>query len=305
MNFSFKTVCYFILVFLLCLYAASAASIVQSAYSLIQDEGVSLTRASTLNFTGSAITCSTASTVTTCNITGGGGGGGGTSVVAYGSLPAASTAGLAYLFSDSLYQAVDNGSAYNFFYQGVPVTPPSSSGWTALNPIGGVVVSSSGGFRNITSTAVGDGQIHGEYRALPTAPYDIKIAFQSIGWAGLSLSGCGWYDTVSGKFIFIYPSFSGGQGVTIQTWNSVSSVGANYPGWGPRSGIFPTQPFWLRLVDDTTNRQIWLSPDGLSWFLIFETTRTDFLTPDSFFHATASFSAALPAIGETLVSYQP
>lgn len=47
-----------------------ASSIVQSAYNLIQDEASSLTRRSTLQFTGTGVTCSDANPVTTCAIPG-------------------------------------------------------------------------------------------------------------------------------------------------------------------------------------------------------------------------------------------
>jgi hypothetical protein len=43
-------------------------------YNVIEDEGVPLTKRTTLNFTGAGITCSDSGGVTTCTVSGGGGG---------------------------------------------------------------------------------------------------------------------------------------------------------------------------------------------------------------------------------------
>jgi len=45
-------------------------------YNVVQDEGVPLTKRTTINFTGSAVTCTDTGSITECSITGGGGGGG-------------------------------------------------------------------------------------------------------------------------------------------------------------------------------------------------------------------------------------
>mgnify|MGYP000160790730 FL=1 len=43
-------------------------------YNLVQDEGVSLTKRSTINFVGAGVTCVDSGGVTTCTVSGGGGG---------------------------------------------------------------------------------------------------------------------------------------------------------------------------------------------------------------------------------------
>ena len=53
--------------------ALQGGGITQGAYSLIQDEGVALTRQQILNFEGAGVTCVNASGKTTCTITSGGG----------------------------------------------------------------------------------------------------------------------------------------------------------------------------------------------------------------------------------------
>jgi hypothetical protein len=52
---------------------AVASGITTLAYNLIQEDGASLTRRSTLNFTGTAVTCSDVGGKTECAVTGGGG----------------------------------------------------------------------------------------------------------------------------------------------------------------------------------------------------------------------------------------
>jgi len=59
-------------ILMLILFAGvQAASVASAAYSLIQDEGVSLARRQTLNFTGAGVTCSDSGGKTVCTITGG------------------------------------------------------------------------------------------------------------------------------------------------------------------------------------------------------------------------------------------
>lgn len=66
-------------------YSCSALPATPSAYATIQDEATPLTQRTTINFTGSAVTCTDTGTVTECSITGGGGGGGGSVHTAAGS----------------------------------------------------------------------------------------------------------------------------------------------------------------------------------------------------------------------------
>jgi len=53
----------------------SSSSDYDGGYLVVQDEGSSLARRSTLNFTGAGITCSDTGGVTVCTVSGGGGGG--------------------------------------------------------------------------------------------------------------------------------------------------------------------------------------------------------------------------------------
>jgi len=49
-------------------FRVSASGIMQSAYQLVQDEGVSVTRRNTLNFTGGGITCADSGGKTACDV---------------------------------------------------------------------------------------------------------------------------------------------------------------------------------------------------------------------------------------------
>jgi hypothetical protein len=51
---------------------AFASGITQSAYNIIENAGSALTQRTTLNFTGSGVSCSDSAPVTVCNIPGGG-----------------------------------------------------------------------------------------------------------------------------------------------------------------------------------------------------------------------------------------
>lgn len=53
-------------------------------YNLVQDEGVSLTKRTTLDFTGAGVTCTDTGSKTSCSIPGGGGGGTSPYVLSFG-----------------------------------------------------------------------------------------------------------------------------------------------------------------------------------------------------------------------------
>lgn len=225
-----------------------------------------------------------------------GGGGGGASVVAYASLPAAGSAGLSYNFTDSIYTAIDNGASYDMLVGSKRVVLPPGSGWTDLN-IGSVALVTNKGFRSAVEAASSAGQIKGQYRALPSAPYDLKVALMMPAVNG-AIGGVGLYSSGDGKLTYLYPSNN--SALTYQTWNSVSSVSGNY--LNAVAGCYPTQPLWVRFVDDNTNRMLYISVDGVTWAKVHSVSRTDFHTPDSFFYAVASFSGTVDS-AVTLVSY--
>lgn len=58
----------FILIYPVLVPESFASSIIQSAYQVIQDEGSSLTRFNTLNFTGAGVTCTNGTGKTVCDI---------------------------------------------------------------------------------------------------------------------------------------------------------------------------------------------------------------------------------------------
>jgi hypothetical protein len=181
------------------------------------------------------------------------------------------------------------------------VLPPSiAAGWTNLN-LGGTGTVVTSGYKRVAETASNAQQIRGQFIALPAVPYDVKVAFSGQTFSGRSLSGIGWYSSTGGELTYIYTQ--NGNTLSIQKWNSVSSVNSDYSPW-PIQYTTTISPFWVRLVDDNTNRIIYLSENGLDWYQIFSIARTDFHTPDSFFIGVASFSTDFPASG-TLISYQP
>lgn len=53
-------------------------------YNLVQDEGVSLTKRTTIDFTGAGVTCTDTGAKTSCSIPGGGGGGTSPYVLSFG-----------------------------------------------------------------------------------------------------------------------------------------------------------------------------------------------------------------------------
>lgn len=62
----------------------SSSSDFDGGYNVVQDEGVSLTKRTTIDFTGAGVTCTDTGAKTSCSIPGGGGGGTSPYVLSFG-----------------------------------------------------------------------------------------------------------------------------------------------------------------------------------------------------------------------------
>jgi hypothetical protein len=221
----------------------------------------------------------------------GGGGGGSISSGTYAALPAPGNAGAMYLFTDSLYPfALDNGTSWDYFYNGSQVTPPPSTGWSWDQQSTSTVDYSKGygwgQFTPPTSSIV----LRTQYRTAPSTPYTLTariVAVDTSGFfAGPSGAGdtgaaaVGWRDS-GGKYItFRIDEESGNSyALYVDKWNSSTSFNAAYVSYGPASGVSPAviRPTWyLRFNDDGTNLNVSFSLDGQHWSLWLTKSRTDF-----------------------------
>lgn len=203
-------------------------------------------------------------------------------------LPAAGYPGRRYCCSDSLYEFVDTGSAWQAFYGTVPVTRPPSTGWTWDNQSTSTI-NSTYGFEYMT-TPLGGTELHIRYRTAPATPYYVEFGmlFDLTGlvlMAGDSSDAgpCVVFRDAGGKLVDFRLIEEAVAAFALYTtkWSSSTAAVAVYGAFGPGTGIAPfigRQPLWMRLEDDGTNLKFKISIDGFNWEQFDTRARGDYLT---------------------------
>jgi hypothetical protein len=222
---------------------------------------------------------------------GGAGGGGGESVVAYGSLPGTCTDGTAFSLTDSLYRIVcDPTNTFNYFYNGIKVTPPPSAGWT-WEQQGAATVDSTYGFEYLYLPKAGADVVRNRNRAAPATPYTLKAGIvydtNTCNVADRSnnnaMIGVGFRESATGKIITLE---AGGTGGTARwswsKWNSAVSFSASYFSvTDVASNVYEKNSavLWMALRDDGTDLTPYASADGVHWQSLYTAQpRGDFFT---------------------------
>lgn len=199
---------------------------------------------------------------------------------AYASLPSSGMKqGDTYTTNDgSGYSFVYDGSAWNAFFRGLPVTtPPANSNFSWVNQ--GSCTVTDPMYISCPGTASSTDTHHLLVKTAPSTPYTITIGMaydtypSNYMWCGLCLR-----DSSSGKIIdFGYLADSG----------SYKVLATKYPGpTSPSAGDYlrnidfayaPIGKFY-RIEDDGTNRFYYTSRDGQKWIQVLTTSNTDYLT---------------------------
>lgn len=142
-----------------------------------------------------------------------------------------------------------------------------NQGPATVTATGGALVLASGGHAASDNLRI-------RKKATPSTPYTVTIRMEGGGYLGVNYLQYGLClrDSASGKVV----TWAVGYGNTIRgtKWNSPTAYSAdysNYPFYG--------QP-WLRIQDDGTNRSVWTSFDGMTFYRLSSISRTDFITPD-------------------------
>lgn len=136
-----------------------------------------------------------------------------------------------------------------------------------------------------------------------TAPYTITAAFLAVS-PGIAtrLAGLLWRQSSDGKLISWGPAWSDALGAyqfECNDWNSATSFSATN---ASLDIILGAGLFWLRLVDNNTNRIVSWSLDGYNFIDVFTETRTTFLTADEVGFFVNTNTTAGPAAA-TLLSW--
>jgi hypothetical protein len=191
-----------------------------------------------------------------------------------------------YRCTDSPYEYVYDGAAWQPFVFGYNVTEPILGSYTQMNMGASTVDGSHGGILVQPPIVSGD-SLRSVLIAIPgSGAYYFDCAFTYISPViNFSTVGITFTDgtiAASSKLSYLSVGQNGGSG-TIQyqrslftTSTSFSSVAGFTAGslqmWGPM--------LWLRVFDDrTTNRLYYVSMNGYQWIQIGTESRTNFLTP--------------------------
>lgn len=168
------------------------------------------------------------------------------------------------------------------------VNDPTIPAWTWVNQGGASVTTTNNAIFLNAPASVGD-NLRARVIAVPTAPYTITISFiPMLTWADFLFCGLVLQDSVSGKLVTFNLSSaaatdSAGQTLGVAKWTNVTTVAGTYTTTPTliKAPVWQAGPaMWMQVHDDATNR-IWsISNDGVNWFQVLSTLRTDFITPD-------------------------
>lgn len=114
----------------------------------------------------------------------------------------------------------------------------------------------------------------GRYRAAPAPPYTVTALIAATRNSSQSSgTGIGWHDG-SSKFhvlSFVTSSTNGSPVLTVQKWNSVSTLSGSDK-ISSSNGF--SQPIWLRVSDNGTTISFSFSQDGLNFTNLFSTLKS-------------------------------
>jgi hypothetical protein len=214
---------------------------------------------------------------------------------AFSSRPTSGKAGDSYKSSDAPYESIYQGSGWQDFAYGMPVTPPPSSGWTSENMSTGTVNYTNGYGYMVGGTS---GLLEAQYVAAPgSTPYSFTAKFR-VEESGVlsrlfggntpalaSFAGwfIGWRDG-SGKYSVLAGAGSSGNNYGFLGVGHFSSYSTNvsYPtfisGTDLTVNLFGhPQGFWIRIRNDGTNLLFQVSLDRNNWYTFRSETITSYL----------------------------
>ena len=157
------------------------------------------------------------------------------------------------------------------------LTPPPTGSMTWLNQGAATITTTSRGFGALRVPAAAGDIVHGLYQAAPAPPYTMTMGFFISGVVSTSRqAGLMLYDSASGKLRLFYVRAS--NLIELSSWNNPTSPVSVIA--GPVT-LFIGGVYWLRFVDDGTNRFYSYSSDGEDWVQFYTEVSGTYLTPDS------------------------
>lgn len=203
------------------------------------------------------------------------------------SLPAVEKAGRLYFPTDSPVILRDTGAIWQPYGPIWNLSPPNLSGYTQFNALTGDTVTQ----QNSQSPVVFYQKTHGTnwnwsgyYKATPATPFDIRIAMSAV-CQGTNFTVAGLFLSDGTKYLTYYISSNGtihgSQLNTTTSWNVDFGTAYNWL----------TSPLtWIRVTDDGTTRNWYLSDNAESWMQVATESHTNWLTPTRYGFGSSNWS---------------
>lgn len=233
----------------------------------------------------------------------GGGGGIDTTTAAHASRPAAGNAGDLFLPNDGFYIERDTGAAWAPWGPIWPITPPDDGSFTWVNQASGTSTTTRGGIILTRPAASGD-NVTGKFKSAAATPWTVTaLVVVSAVQAAFQSAGLAYRQSSDGKIVTCGLITTGGLFSLVSSkWNSATSFSADYGGVTAYAGSIG-HLVWLRIGDDGTNRNFYVSTDGHTFYLVHTVGRTDFLTADQVgFFVSVNNASNAPTL--TLLSWK-
>lgn len=210
----------------------------------------------------------------------------------YASRPAAGTAGRSYLCTDFPFLSLDNGSSWVNMGPLFPMGSVDISGFSWVNQ-GGASETASGPGLVLSAPLNAGASFRLRVKSVPATPYTITLTFiPSLAAVNYQRFGLFWRQSSDGKLALFYYVYNSGWQIHYDRFSdtnggggsAVKSINANY---------LPVM--FLRITEDSTNRTMFYSIDGINWVQFYQETRTTYITADQFGYMISEESNTYPA----------
>lgn len=200
----------------------------------------------------------------------------------FSSRPTTTPTGSLFLPTDSYYLQRYTGSGWTSFGPLFPMTPFVLSDYTWVNQFHSTVSSANGS--TILTHEGADG--NGEYASMlvksaPATPYAIDCLFlPTVKYGEYYTAGFVWRESSTGNYTtlnFGWNNSSDTVDIAYNRFNSSYVYGGSYFAQPERRFLMSGFKFF-RAVDNGTDRQFYISCDGVHWLQLFSHSRTTYLT---------------------------
>jgi hypothetical protein len=181
--------------------------------------------------------------------------------------------------SDGVYRAVRTASAWSYYYGSQKCYRPDNSAFAWINQ-GTATVATASGAILLADSAGASYNLRIRKKTAPAAPYTVTVGIiPTIYPAASNGAGVLWRESSSGKLVTAR-FYTGMPSFGVTKWSSPTSYTDDYFTTAAGSVFSMGQIQWIRLQDNSTNRIVLVSNDGINFVQVHSISRTDYLTAD-------------------------